>query len=101
MALVAYGSSDESDVSDAEEEVVVKSVTVAENGEDTKTDIPTKLGEKGFDSKLGSGTISDDEDEEWIGQASAGVEDLDIPGLSTSKSIFDSLPQARAKRYVS
>jgi hypothetical protein len=43
-----------------------------------------------------SGDISDEDDDgEWIGRASAGVDDLDIPGLSNSKSFFDVLPQVR------
>ena len=83
MALVAYGSSGESDFSDEEEEEVKAS--------------PVQPQPKAFEA---GGEISDEEDEEWIAQASTGIEDLDIPGLSTSKSLFASLPNASLNRFV-
>jgi len=98
MALVAYGSSDESDLSDNEEEIKPKNVPEpkksASNGP-LNENVVNKIEPE---PKFVSGEISDDDDDEWIGHASAGVEDLDIPGLSTSKSIFDALPQVSVKR---
>ena len=92
MALVAYGSSGESDFSDVEEDEVkaspVQSVGVP---------VPKQPQPKAFEA---GGEISDEEDEEWIAQASTGIEDLDIPGLSTSKSLFASLPNASLNRFV-
>ena len=89
MALVAYGSSDESDLSENEEEVTVAEFTKAEKRVERKPEVHPK-------PKFGE--ISDEDEDEWIGQASTGVEDLNIPGLSNSKSIFDVLPQASIKR---
>lgn len=93
MALVAYGSSDESDLSDNDEEVKPEPEKLNKNGpENVVNEIVVT------EPKLVSGEISDEDDDEWIGHASAGVEDLDIPGLSTSKSIFAALPQVSVKR---
>jgi hypothetical protein len=96
MALVAYGSSGESDFSDEEEDEVKaspvnKEVVVVPKQPQSKVS-PT--------FEAGGGEISDEEDEEWIAQASTGIEDLDIPGLSTSKSLFASLPNASLNRFV-
>ncbi len=95
MALVAYGSSGESDYSDDEvEEVkappIQTEVVVAAKQPQPKANPSFEVG----------GEISDEEDEEWIAQASTGIEDLDIPGLSTSKSLFASLPNASLNRFV-
>ena len=99
MALVAYGSSGESDLSDNEEEMEVQpstskatSVQIEPVKPSNQTNYTSTKSEDGLEA---AGHISDEEGEdEWIGGgASVEVEDLDIPGLSTSKSIFSSLPQ--------
>ena len=99
MALVAYGSSGESDLSDNEEEMEVQpstskatSVQIEPVKPSNQTNDTSTKSEDGLEAV---GHISDEEGEdEWIGGgASVEVEDLDIPGLSTSKSIFSSLPQ--------
>ena len=98
MALVAYGSSGESDLSDNEEEMEAQpstskatSVQIEPVKPSNQTNDTSPNSEDGLRA---AGHISDEEGEdEWIGGASVEVEDLDIPGLSTSKSIFSSLPQ--------
>ena len=94
MALVSYGSSGESDLSEDEDEVEVKPSKVENLSNSSQL-----IGKPVEPSSIAAGEISDEEDEaEWIGKAPVGIEDLDIPGLSTSKSFFASLPQASSVR---
>ena len=98
MALVAYGSSGESDLSDNDEEMEIQPTTSkvsSVQSEPANPSNPTNDTSPKVETNLEAGHISDEEGEdEWIGRAPVEVEDLDIPGLSTSKSIFSALPQA-------
>ena len=100
MALVSYGSSGESDLSEDEDEVEVKPSKVENLSKvENSSNSSQLIGKPVEPSSIAAGEISDEEDEaEWIGKAPVGIEDLDIPGLSTSKSFFASLPQASSVR---
>lgn len=80
MALVSYGSSGESDVSDSED--VIES--------QPKVSLPSAVASH---QDPISGNISEDDDDDWTRQQGPDLEDLDIPGLSTSRSLFSFLPQ--------
>jgi len=78
MALVAYASSGESD---SEDDVVEpKALHSATSAKST------------LYKETMSGHISEDDDD-WNNRQGPDLEDLDIPGLSTSKSLFSVLPQ--------
>jgi hypothetical protein len=88
MALVSYdGSSGESDMSDTED------ITEPQS----KVSMPTT---KPTHQESISGNISEDDDDDWTRQEGPDLEDLDIPGLSTSQSLFSYLPQISNKTAV-